>query len=61
MMEGSFGGDVKPDNVLVDSSSDVWVIDFGGGCAAGWVDQELGGTVEEYLQGLGGIAGFLGV
>lgn len=58
---GVVWGDVKPDNVLVDSNSDIWVIDFGGGCAEGWVDQELGGTVEGDLQGLAIIAGFLGL
>jgi hypothetical protein len=52
-------GDVKPDNVLIDSNSDVWMIDFGGGCAEGWVDQELGGTVEGDLQGLSSIEDFM--
>ncbi|KAH5336012.1 hypothetical protein HBI23_047770 [Parastagonospora nodorum] len=53
-------GDGKPDNVLIDSNSDVWVIDFGGGCANGWVDQELSGTVEGDLQALSTIEDFLG-
>ena len=34
-------GDVKPDNVLVDSKGDAITIDFGGGFALQWVDREL--------------------
>lgn len=52
-------GDVKPDNVLIDANGDAWVIDFGGGCAEGWVDQELEGTKEGDLQGLSSIENFL--
>ncbi|KAF1840182.1 uncharacterized protein K460DRAFT_371392 [Cucurbitaria berberidis CBS 394.84] len=54
-------GDVKPDNVLIGPNGDAWVIDFGGGCAEGWVDQELEGTVEGDLQGLSSLEVFLGV
>lgn len=45
--------DVKPHNILVDSNSDVWVIDFGGGCAGGVEG------VEGDLEGLSRIATFL--
>lgn len=52
-------GNVKPDNVLIDPNADAWVIDFGGGCVNGWVDQELEGTKEGDLQGLASIERFL--
>ena len=52
---------MRLDKVLIDSSGDVWVIDFNRGCARGWVDGELEGTVEGDSQGLSRIAGFLGV
>lgn len=52
-------GDVKPDNALVDADDDIWVIDFGGGRAEGWVDTELEGTVEGDLQGLSSIEKFM--
>jgi serine/threonine protein kinase len=58
---GVVWGDAKLDNVLIDSNGDVWVTDFSGGCARGWVDGELEGTVEGDSQGLSRIPGFLGV
>ncbi|KAF2867432.1 hypothetical protein BDV95DRAFT_179749 [Massariosphaeria phaeospora] len=54
-------GDVKPDNVLIDPNGDALVIDFGGGCVEGWVDQNLEGTREGDLQGLANIEQFLGL
>ncbi len=43
-------GDVKADNVLIDHQQNAWIIDFGGGVTAGWVDPELGWEV--YCLGL---------
>lgn len=52
-------GDVKPDNVVVDSAGDAWVIDFGGGCNPQFVDPELEGTKEGDLQGISRLKEFL--
>lgn len=56
---GVVWGDVKPDNVLIDSQDDAYLIDFGGGYTRGWVDQELANTVEGDLQGLQRLSEFL--
>ncbi|PVH97616.1 hypothetical protein DM02DRAFT_730455 [Periconia macrospinosa] len=58
---GIVWGDVKPDNILVDSKMDAWVIDFGGGHTEGWVDAELMETKEGDLQGLRNLDEFLKV
>ncbi|KAI9819450.1 MAG: hypothetical protein M1832_004013 [Thelocarpon impressellum] len=52
-------GDVKPDNVLIDVHDDAWIIDFGGGRTVGIVDENISGTKEGDLQGLGKILDFL--
>lgn len=49
---GLVWGDAKPDNVLVDTSNDAWIVDFGGGYTVGYVDEDLAGTVEGDMQGL---------
>lgn len=54
-------GDVKADNVLIDRQQNAWLVDFGGGVTAGWVDPELGGTKEGDLQGLRRLGEFLGL
>jgi len=48
-------GDAKPENVLIDGSDDVWIIDFGGGYTQGFVEKEKAGTAEGDLQGLDNI------
>jgi serine/threonine protein kinase len=54
-------GDVKADNVLIDHQQNAWLIDFGGGVTAGWVDPELEGTKKGDLQGLQRLREFLGL
>jgi len=44
-------GDAKAENVLIDSDNNAWIIDFGGGYTAGWVDENLANTVEGDQQG----------
>ena len=54
-------GDVKPDNIVIDQDGMPWIVDFGGGCAKGWVDHELSETIEGDLQGLLKIRQYLGL
>ncbi|KAJ5266499.1 hypothetical protein N7478_009307 [Penicillium angulare] len=56
---GAVWGDAKPDNVLIDTHFDAYLIDFGGGYTRGWVDKELANTAEGDLQGLQRITEFL--
>ena len=56
---GAVWGDAKPDNVLIDTQYDAYLIDFGGGYTRGWVDKELSNTAEGDLQGLQRISEFL--
>lgn len=43
---GVVWGDAKPGNIIIDLNGDAWIIDFGGGRADGWVDENLQGTIE---------------
>jgi hypothetical protein len=56
---GIVWGDAKPDNILIDTSSNAWIIDFGGGNTEGWVDLEVAGTKEGDEQGLSRIVNFV--
>ncbi|PYH83438.1 hypothetical protein BO82DRAFT_40900 [Aspergillus uvarum CBS 121591] len=56
---GMTWGDVKPDNVLIDSNRDAWIIDLEGGATKGYVPLELTGTVAGDLVGLKAIREFL--
>jgi hypothetical protein len=56
---GIVWGDAKPDNVLIDSQDNSWLIDFGGGYTEGWVDKELAETMEGDLQGLARIKEYI--
>ncbi|KAK1771692.1 protein kinase [Phialemonium atrogriseum] len=49
---GIVWGDAKPDNIIIDTHGDAWIIDFGGGHTEGWVDKDKAGTVDGDLQGL---------
>lgn len=56
---GVVWGDVKSDNVLIDSENNALVIDLEGGTTGGWVDREVGGTVEGDLQGMERLRDFI--
>lgn len=43
---GIVWGDAKGDNFMVDSSDNLWIIDFGGSYTEGWVDPEIAETNE---------------
>ncbi|RSL66066.1 hypothetical protein CEP54_003868 [Fusarium duplospermum] len=49
---GVVWGDVKPDNVLIDNDNNAVVIDLEGGTTRGWVDHDVGGTLEGDMQGM---------
>ncbi|KAK2591215.1 hypothetical protein QQS21_011100 [Conoideocrella luteorostrata] len=56
---GVIWGDVKPDNVLIDINDNAIVIDLEGGTTRGWVDHDIGGSLEGDLQGLGKLINFV--
>ena len=59
--KGISWGDVKPENVLIDTDDNAWVIDFGGGYNSRFVDKEVVETVDGDLQGLTRLREFLGL
>ncbi|KAF2502492.1 hypothetical protein BU16DRAFT_612148 [Lophium mytilinum] len=56
---GLVWGDAKPDNVLVDTENNAWIVDFGGSRTEGWVDKKTAGTVEGDLRALEKIVCFV--
>lgn len=56
---GIVWGDAKPDNVLIDTEDNVVIIDLEGGTTRGWVDHDVGGSVEGDLQGLERLINFI--
>ena len=53
-------GDIKPENVFINSVTDEpWLIDFGGGCSAGWARPEGNGTVVGGLATVQRVAKYL--
>jgi serine/threonine protein kinase len=52
---GVVWGDAKPENVLVDTANNAWIVDFGGGYTPGWVDEDKAETIEGDLQGMANI------
>ncbi|KAI0836548.1 hypothetical protein F5Y06DRAFT_273724 [Hypoxylon sp. FL0890] len=57
--QGIIWGDVKAENILIDTNDDAWIIDFGGSYTPGWVDPEIAGTLEGDKQGLAKITEML--
>jgi tRNA A-37 threonylcarbamoyl transferase component Bud32 len=45
-------GDAKTANILIDTHSNAWITDFGGGITIGWTDLELEETKEGDLEAL---------
>ncbi|KAF2758965.1 hypothetical protein EJ05DRAFT_475205 [Pseudovirgaria hyperparasitica] len=56
---GIVWGDVKADNVLVDTERNAWVVDFGGGHTIGWGESSTAGTIEGDRIGLQKILEFI--
>ncbi|KAI9926512.1 hypothetical protein MW887_004280 [Aspergillus wentii] len=56
---GIVRGDAKPENLLVDTDENLWIIDFGGGYTQDWVDEGNEGTIEGDNQALSRIVDFL--
>ncbi|OAA53724.1 Protein kinase-like domain protein [Cordyceps fumosorosea ARSEF 2679] len=56
---GLVWGDAWAGNVTVDARGDAWIVDFAGGRTDGWVSEELAGTAEGDLEGLGKIVHFI--
>ncbi|KAF4463007.1 kinase-like domain [Fusarium albosuccineum] len=58
---GIVWGDVKPDNVMIDSDEEAVVIDFGGGYTPEYIPQELQQTAQGDLIGLEHMRASMGI
>ncbi|KAH6842289.1 hypothetical protein B0I37DRAFT_195284 [Chaetomium sp. MPI-CAGE-AT-0009] len=47
---GLVWGDAKPDNIVIDTDDNVWVLDFGGGGTPGWMDHATFQTMKGDLN-----------
>ncbi|UNI23929.1 hypothetical protein JDV02_009719 [Purpureocillium takamizusanense] len=56
---GVVWGDVKPDNVLIDIHNNAIVIDLEGGTTRGWVERDVGDSIEGDLQGIEKLVDFI--
>lgn len=56
---GVVWGNVKPDNVLIDKDGNAIITDLEGGTTRGWVDREVGGTVQGDMQGMERLMDFI--
>jgi hypothetical protein len=56
---GCVWGDAKPENIMVDSSDQLWLIDFGGGCTLRWVSKENRETFQGDREGVDNICKWL--
>ncbi|KAF4990441.1 hypothetical protein FDECE_14382 [Fusarium decemcellulare] len=56
---GIIWGDAKPDNIIIDTDRNAWIVDFGGGHTQGWVDRANMGTTKGDLEGLENILEFI--
>lgn len=58
---GIIWGDVKPDNVMINTEGDAIVVDFGGGYCPGYIKPELQQTMQGDMIGLDHMAEEMGV
>lgn len=59
--DGIVWGDVKPDNVIINSQGDAVVINFGGGYTPEYIEPELQQTFQGDLKGLNQMAADMGL